>query len=424
MEIAMDTMRRLIIGYDLCDDFTQICCYSYKSHEPIPISTRDEDERGLIPTVLCFKNDTKQWLFGEEAEECSRLGLGTRIDRLLELLSTGKELELQGQRYSAVALLEQYLRKTLFLVKKYFPTEPVTKLVVTLRSTKPSVVEGIYAALAEMGLHKDRVAVISHARAYLYYALCQEQALWRNDVGLFDFSPDGMLFYQIQINRRQRPILAGLKKTDFTDRIDYTMLQQKQDNLAYLFETIAASALYKQLITTLYFTGNGFEGNWAEQVIKRLCSGRRVFIGYNLFSKGACYAAKELSGDKSLDDFMLLDDEMITSSVGVRVYLDTKFQEILLAQPGEVWYEVNKSIEVIPEGEPDLEIILKNVMSRELVREKLHFRNLPDRPDRMTRLEINLTCKNTSTGIIRVNDLGFGDFYPETGCIMEFSIEI
>lgn len=420
----MDMPRKLIVGYDLCEDYTQISCYSYKSFEPIPISTKEEDELKLIPTVLCVKNETKQWLFGEEAVECCNHDLGTRIDHLLELLITGKEVELFDQSFSGTTLLEKYFRKTLTLIKKYFPTESITKMVVTIREVKPALVEGIYTALAAIGLNKDRVTVISHASAYLYYALSQDPSLWMNDIGLFDFTSEGMHYYQIRLNRRQRPIIAGLSKMDFSDRMNYTMVLQKQENLPYLFENIANLALHKQLVTTVYFTGNGFEGNWAERVIKGVCSGKRVFLGQNLFTKGACYAARELSGDTKLEDFRLLDDDMITSSIGIRVYLDTKFQDVLLAGSGEVWYEINKSIEVIPEGEPELEIILKSVMTREVIRDKIHFTKLPDRPDRMSRLEINLTCKNSSTAVIRVNDLGFGEFYPETGCIMEFTIEI
>jgi hypothetical protein len=115
---------------------------------------------------------------------------------------------------------------------------------------------------------------------------------------------------------------------------------------------------------------------------------------------------------------------MLTGSVGVRVYKDTKIQEVILAEVGDLWYEVDKSIEVIPEGEAELELILKSIMTREVIREKIHLTKLPNRPERMTRLEINLTCSNQSTGVIKINDLGFGEIYPEIGCITEFTIEI
>ncbi len=420
----METSRKLIVGYDLCEEYSQISCFSYKSMEPVPISAAEKDEFNRIPTVLCLKSDTKQWLYGEEAKSCAESGEGILVEHLLKRLITGEPVELYGQSFDGITLLEKYFRKTLTLMKQYFPTEPVTRLVVTVREAPPVLTEGIYAALSELGLERDRVTVISHAGAYLYYALNQERSLWMNDAGLFEFNEDGLFYYRIRLNRRMKPMIAGLEKTDYTHVLDYSMLKDKENNAAYLFENVTGTALYKQLVTTLYFTGGGFEGGWAEQIIKGLCNGRRAFMGQNLFVSGACFAAKEFAGDRTLGDFILLDDDMLIGSVGLRVYCDTRYQEVLLAKAGENWHEVNKSIEVIPEGEPELELVLKSMLSRETVREKIRLTNLPRRPDRMTRLKILFTCTDRSTGVITVNDLGFGEFYPETGTVMEFTVEI
>ncbi len=420
----METGRKLIVGYDLCEDYSQISCFSYKSMEPVPISAVPQDVMNRIPTLLCLKEDSKQWLYGEEAKACAAAGEGILVEHLLKRLMTGELLELYGQSFDGITLLEKYFRRTLILIKQYFPTEPVTKLVVTIRDTKPALLEGIYAALSRLGLERDRVTILSHAGAYLYYALNQERSLWMNDVGLFEFHEEGFFYYRIRLNRRTKPMVAGLEKVDYTHTLSYSKLKEKENNAAYLLENVTGTALYKQLVTTLYFTGTGFEGGWAEAVIKSLCNGRRAFVGQNLFVSGACYAAKEFAGDRTLSDFILLDDDMLTGSVGLRVYCDTKYQELPLAEVGEKWYEVDKSVEVIPEGEPELELILKNLFSRESIREKIHLTNLPQRPDRMTRLQITFTCKDRSTGVITVSDLGFGELYPETGKVMEFTIEI
>jgi hypothetical protein len=345
-------------------------------------------------------------------------------------------------------LLEKYLRKTLTLVKNYFPTEQITKLVVTVHNTEPGFVDKIYEAFALLGLNKDRVVVMSHAGAYLYYALSQDRALWQNDVGLFDFDVDGLCFYKIHINRRVSPAVAGLEIENYCAELNYSMLKHRKagpengnitsgvitkdtparnladNNLAYILENTVNRALYKQIITTLYFTGSGFEGNWADTAIKNLCTGRRVFLGQNLYTKGACYAAMELSGDHSLNDFILLSDDMITSCVMVRVYCDAVFKDVPLLNAGENWYEVNKSIEVISEGEAELEIIKKNIMTRDVIRNTVLIDRLPVHPDRTTRLLINLTCRNKSAGTFTVTDLGFGEFYPGSGQVMEFSIEL
>lgn len=420
----MDTPRKLIVGYDLCEDFTQISCYSYKTFEPIPICQGEEEEYNPIPTALCVKKETKLWVYGDEAIACASNGEGVLVDQLLAKIKLGEEIEILGQKFNGILLLEKFIKKSLMLVKNYFPTEPITKIVVTIRGTEPILVAGIYEALASIGLEKDRAVVISHASAFIYYALSQDKALWMNDVGLFDFDEHSLSYYQISINRRIQPSIAGLKKKDFTDTLNYSMLKQKRANASYAFENIAKTVLYKQIITTIYFTGKGFEGGWANEAIKSLCAGRRVFIGQNLYTKGACYAAKELSGDKKLENYILLNDEMTTCAVWLRVYKDAKIKEERLAEAAIPWYEINRSIEVIPEGEAVIEVLLRNIMTKETVRERLIPDHFPSRPNRMTRLEINLTCTNNSTFNITVKDLGFGDSYPETGQVWEFILKV
>ena len=137
----MDTPRKLIVGYDLGDDFSQISCYSYKTFEPIPICPCEGDEFYLIPTVLCVKKDTKLWLFGEDAVTCASNGEGIVVDHILEKVRSGEEVEILGQSFTGVSLLEKFLRKSLTLIKNYFPTEPITKLVMTTSGMEPVIVE-------------------------------------------------------------------------------------------------------------------------------------------------------------------------------------------------------------------------------------------------------------------------------------------
>ncbi len=421
----MDAPKKVIVGYDLGEDFTQISCYSYKTNEPIPISMREGDNEFCpIPTVLCVKTDTRQWLFGDEAVKCAQSGAGIQVDHLLTKVKKDTVTELYQTKFTGVALLEKYLRKTLTLIKNYFPTEQISKIVVTIRDTEPVLVSRIYEALGLLGIEKDRVMVLSHAGAYLYYALNQDKSLWMNDVGLFDFDEEGLRYYQIKLNRRSKPIIAILKKHDFSQNLNSKMLRQKDRNHAYIFENITNEVLYKQIVTTLYVTGCGFEGGWAEEVIKSLCAGRRVFYGQNLFTKGACYAAKELSGDQKLTDIILLNDDMVTTSVALRVYRDSKFIDFPLLEAGEIWYEAGTDLEVIPEGEAELDLILKDVMSKEVVRMKLLLTQFPERPNRTIRLGIHFTCKDKDSGEIKVTDLGFGEFFPESGNEMVFNIVI
>ncbi|HHV12077.1 MAG TPA: hypothetical protein GXX75_17525 [Clostridiales bacterium] len=431
----MDIPRKVIVGYDLCDDFTQISCYSYKTQEPVPIGPWDmgagsvelgtaEGKDNRIPTVLCVKADTKQWLFGEEAIACAANGAGILVEQLLQKVRRNEGVELLETQFSAVSLLEKFFRKSLALIRNHFPTDPITRLVVTVPEPEPELVGRIYEALSQLGLEKDRALVTSHAGAYLYYALYQDRNLWMNDVGLFEFNKEGLSYYQIQINRRSRPMVAGLLKTDLTGEINFGVLSKKEVNPAYLFENAANMVLHRQLVTTLYFAGKGFEGGWADEAIKGLCVGRRGFVGQNLFTLGACFAAKELSGDVKLQDILLLNDDMVTTSVGVRVYRDTKYIDFPLLEAGEIWYEAEKELEVIPEGEAMLELSLTDIKSGETARQRLRLDGWPGKLDRTTRLGIKLCCSSRELAVMKVTDLGFGELFPGTGKEMVFTIQI
>lgn len=421
----MDAPRKVIVGYDLCDDFTQISCYSYKTGEPIPIGASEaggSDNR--IPTALCLRTDTKQWLYGEEAISGARNGSGILVDQLLRKVRDNETVEILETEYGAVALLEKFFRKSLVLIRNLFPTDPITRLVVTVPDASQEVVGRIYEALLQLGLEKDRVFVLGHAGAYLYYALNQDRALWSNDVGLFDFTKDELNYYQIQINRRVKPMVAGLMKTDLSGELNQEIRLRKDINLAYLFENTANMVLHRQMISALYFTGEGFEGGWAEESIKKLCIGRRGFMGHNLFTLGACFAAKELSEAVKRQDIILLNDDMITTTVAIRVYLDTKYVELPLLEAGQIWYEAKKGIEVIPEGEPKLELILKSIMSNEPLKETLHLEQWTEKMNRTTRLRIDVSCESKELAVIKVIDLGFGELFQGTGEEMIYRIRI
>jgi hypothetical protein len=115
---------------------------------------------------------------------------------------------------------------------------------------------------------------------------------------------------------------------------------------------------------------------------------------------------------------------MIQASVWLSAYSDAMRKEILLTNAALPWYEIDQSLEVIPDRGAELEFIIKPIMTKELLIEKRTIKPLPDRPNRMTRLSINLTFTDKTTAKVIVKDLGFGDFYPESGGIWEYTFEI
>ncbi len=46
--------------------------------------------------------------------------------------------------------------------------------------------------------------------------------------------------------------------------------------------------------------GEGFEGGWADSLFRKLCVGRRLFKGRNLYVSGACLMTREMAEEKAV----------------------------------------------------------------------------------------------------------------------------
>lgn len=414
----MEQTKKILVGYDLCNEYAQISCYSYKSYEPISIN--DKDGNGIIPNVL-YLNSNNAWTYGSDAIKESQEEDGTIINDIFGKINSGKVYKYRNESVTGIDLLEKFLRRTLSIVKKHFPNDLISNLVITIRNMDKPIVNGIYEALERIGIFKDRVKVISHSESYVNYALNMDKELWLNDVALFDFNKLSFTYYQISINRRTQPMVAGIIKKDFSNVLDYSMIN---GNIIYAFENILNRAMYKQIISTVYFTGEGFLGEWANESIKDLCQGRRVFIGQNIYSKGACFAAKEISGDTRLDDYVILSSEMITSTISITVYDNSRYREVQLIEKPMLWQDVDESLEIILDNQKEIEFTIRNIMTKEFNKINLKLDVLPERPNKMTRILINVICPKEDRVNIEVIDLGFGEFYPSSGKTWKLTVDL
>lgn len=138
--------------------------------------------------------------------------------------------------------------------------------------------------------------------------LSHSSELWVNDVGMFDFGYRGLKYYQITVDRQRTPYIVGITERDYSESMNMSMLntQKDKDSLCYIFENIVQNAVHRQILSALYMTGDGFLGGWADSSMKKLCNGRRVFAGRNLYVTGACYAARKSEGLGNMPTLYLL----------------------------------------------------------------------------------------------------------------------
>ncbi len=420
----MDTERSLYVGIDFEKDYTQASCRGKGMSQPESVSAVAEKSRYRLPAVLYYKKSTGEWLFGEEAYKYRDFNDGGYVDDLLGKAERNENVTIFGNVISPITLLERYLKKLMYMIKKKYPQELIKKLVITSKSNSERVQKQLLQAFERLGLMEDRVFFLNNIDCFMYYTVSQHKDLWLNDVGMFDFSQEGLSFYRLSFGRKRTPIVVSYDRTDFDDVISYNMLDKdKLGRLTYSFENVSASVLHKQIISSIYVTGSGFEGSWADDILKSWCLSRRVFKGQNLYSKGACYAAAILTEDAA-EEFLFLNEDMIKATLGFKVYHDSKQDEIILAQAGEKWSEINSTIEVILDQTDELDFVIRNLMKKDYICAIMSVDGLPKREPKTIRLQINVMFHDKETVVVTVRDTGFGEFYPTSHRIWEYIFKI
>ena len=156
-------MDGLVIGLDLNDDYTQICCY-------------DKEKSWTIPTVICRRKEEEVWLSGEEAYAATLLGEGVIVDKLLKMAAKDGTSTIGGICYGGGTLLKLFIEKMLGYPRKEFGTDEVAQLVITLQSVDCRLLDTLMYCADYLEIPRDRVHVISHTEGFIYYVLSQKKA--------------------------------------------------------------------------------------------------------------------------------------------------------------------------------------------------------------------------------------------------------
>ena len=160
-----------------------------------------------------------------------------------------------------------------------------------------------------------------------------------------------------------------------------------------------------------------------KQSLGRLCHGRRVFLGKNLYSKGACYAGYIKDGNEKWP-YTYIGDNELKLNVSLKVLSSNNMEFVNLISAGESWYEEKGECEVILDGTPEFECWIQRPESRRATVEVLELNDLPKRENRMTRLRITATPLSDKEVRLTIRDLGFGELSKSTGRIWEHTIGI
>lgn len=417
-------MQKLYLGMDVCAENTQLSYFNQQTREPESICQLNTVDTYLLPNVAFFGEETKHWYVGSEALEHRFHQKGTMLEQVMEKLETTEKMIFQETTYTYEDVLLVILKGHIMEFLNRYEDAQIERLVVTVYRYSNALFRVLHMLQDELSLYGDRFFIIGHTSAYLHFIFQQPESLRNNSVGLFDYGPEGLEFYRVDIARRTTPQIVTVEHKNYRERLQYYRLYDNKRELDQRFLEIVQEVLREAYMSAVYLTGVGFTEMWANESQNALCNGRRVFVGQNIYTKGACYAAYIGSYVINPNKYIVNAEDMVHSDVGILTG-DATDTFLPIARGGREWYNMRGKIYVCLDDTNRIELLYKNHYSQEAMREIIEIHGLPSRPNKTTRLSLEVEMYSGTKGAVVIRDEGFGKLYPTTNKIYrkEFVLE-
>ncbi|MBO7711476.1 MAG: hypothetical protein J6S83_13485 [Lachnospiraceae bacterium] len=274
-------------------------------------------------------------------------------------------------------------------------------------------------SLTMLGIPRKNIFLQDHQSSFYWYAVNQRKELYNGDVALIEMTDDRYQRYVMHIDRSKSPALVGIEKRNTlqireSDRggRDDEAWEKEKDRLFFEF---LKKVFERKNVVTCYLMGDSFDPKRASRSFSFLTSGRHAFMGDNLYTKGACFAAMERCGLLPGKDMLFMGRDIISDNISM--YLRVKGKEVYypLISAGINWYEAHYECDIIPDGENSITLHTKPMTGGEETAHIMLLENFPDRPQRASRIRMTIYFTDARTCCVEAEDLGFGGFFRPSG---------
>lgn len=401
------------IGIDLNDSYAMVSFFQQNMKEPETVSTVAGSEEFQIPLVLARRKSIGKWYYGDEARRLSKSGEMVCIDQLLKRALNSEKIVIDDDSFMAEELLALFLKKVMELPSKLGNPSSFDRLVICVDRLTKENVSMFYGMAVRLGINSRQLTVIDRKESFYYFALNQDKSLWLHDVVMFMQEKESIFFYSLKRDLRTTPQVVSIDES-----ISYTLDKNDKDKS---FLDIINESFKNQIISTVFLVGDTFAEGWMKQSVALLCKGRRVFMGNNLFTKGACYAAA--TRDREAEwPFVYMGENEMKFNLSLKVHDKGELSFYNLISAGSNWFESKGQCEVIISGSYEVDFWKQLPKSREAKIETLRLTDMQPRPDRATRIRITATPVSDDRIDIEIKDLGFGEIFMSSGKVWHYEM--
>ncbi len=401
----MELRKPYSLGIEINDQYAVVSYLADDMPEPESVSAVAGGDAYRIPTLVAKKRGTPQWYYGDEAHKMAKSCEVIFIDRLLSRAADGEIITIDEEEFPAEQLLLLFIQKLILLPQRLGNPGRLGMLVITLEHFTQARIELFRRIAAALELEEGQFLLLDYKQAFYAFALSQPKELWLHDVYLFEYEGENIHSYALRRNEKTRPQMVSIDESEW-------MTFPADKNRDESFLGLLKREFNNKIVSTVYLVGDGFEGDWMHASVNYLCRTRRAFLGRNLFSKGACYAA-EIPQQEDWNCIYLSENDM-KFNLSLKVLRAGKPELYNLVSAGRNWFEAGGVCEVILNDEPNVHFQKKLPYGKTEQEETLELIGLPQRPDRTTRLRITAEPISNDKISVSIMDLGFGEFYRAT----------
>ncbi len=421
----MNIKKPVYVGIDFGNEYSQVSYYSDKEKEPVSLGLSGPENGYYIPTVISKAVGKSQWFAGDEAKNSTMLMDTVIVDNLVMKAMDRNPVMVDDESYMPAELISIFLNEIVQAVKIAAGVQDIAKICITLDNFKISLLNVLSEALNRLNIPKDDIIFSSHTESFVYYAMNQKQELWTNDVALFDYGDNGLVYKLMSIIPFRGQNLIMTKDEDFSSEVPYSLSENKTacEYLDGKLSEIASGLFFKRTISSVYLTGKGFGDSFnAPDFFKVICDRKRAFSGQNLYVKGACYQAVGTMEGSMLKNYVLCCNERITTGIELKIIERGKEKILRLVKPGVNWYGADCSFNLIVDEAKELEMFLSPVDTVEKQLVKIPLTDFPERPRKTTLINFKISFTSDKRCYVMVIDKGFGEFFPGSGRIINEEI--
>ena len=411
-----------VVGFDMNDKMCQVSYYDERKQEPRTLEVASDNYQ--IPLMLTLYND--KWSFGREAKKMETLSRGDTASDLWNKALAQDKVRMGEKEYESVWLLAKFM---MLILEPFHPIEYLT-------FSLPKVNEDIRGMLKRIGVHlgieKDAIMIQDYKESFCHYMFYQPKELWKYESALFYCDRSKVEAYMLRQlkppSQREHVVFVTVDKVADAQMEElasvYPVLNVDKAKYAdERFKNFIESVFDKKLISSVFLTGEGFENNWYPNSLRVLCNGRRAFMGNNMYSKGACYAAYRRILDND-DGPVYLDKTKMTEQISLKMRVRGQETWFPLVSWGAQWYESDKKWEILLEDNSDIEIHIESLSTGKLRIQPVSFEGVPQRKNYSVRIRISTLFINERLCKVTFKDVGFGEFFPPSGFETEVELQL